>query len=139
MSAEIEHFDLRENNDVLVGTTRVFPGSYESIDFFNPAAKLLVFGGVNNAVAILIDLRGLGADERLEAIIYEDERDNEGSEVSLEGGRISIQRPQELSIFLLREEDEEDITEKELSVYWSGDDEDAEMEFPKESRPLVLV
>ncbi len=121
MAAEIELFSFKGNDMILVGTADVFSGGFEPVDFLDPAARLLVFGGIKNVISILVGIYDLGPNERLEGRIYEDEQDNEGSEVDLGEGRISIQGSQEFSISLLREEGEEDVIEKEIFVYGSPD------------------
>lgn len=99
MSAEIDHFRLKRNgDDILVKTALVPPGEIEPVDFFGPKIKLLISCGIDNLSATAMFLgrnRGLRS---IQAVIYKNEDDHEGEEVSIQNGKIKIEKPQELQL-----------------------------------------
>lgn len=139
MSAEVEYYYLNSRKDVPEKTSVIQPGHVETANFFGPAVKLLISCGIDNlSSSVMIFVSSPKVIRNLQAVVYEDENDNSGKIVPLEDSLITIEKPQELSLFLGKGRRRKRFL-KGVYVYWLSDNLGIEDEFPQETRPLVLA
>jgi len=145
MSAEIEHFkSLRNNGDETLEKTAVaFPMQIAHIDFFGPGNEVLVSCGPDNMSSmVMVNPKNIDLIANIQATIYRDSEDLDGVDVSLVGGRIKIENPQELCLVYQRPSrsySHRVFPTRSLEIYFSSDSESSQDQLPGESRPLILA
>lgn len=133
MSAEIEYYSIRGRLDKFERSSTIKPGSLETSEFFGPKARLVISCNIDGSSSIVTVLGNEEQYRKIRAKLLRDEKDKEGVELVLQG-RVSVVRPQELSLTLVEEE-----PIKRIDIHFSSGEDRVSDELPQERRPLALV
>lgn len=137
MSAEVEYYLLKRGGEKLLNSSIVKPGNLETSQFFGTRTKLVISCDIYSSSSTVMVL-GKGRErKKIEATVWENEEDMDGREVKLREGRLTIKKPQELSLLLAERPRKKPA--KQIIIGFSSSEDNIEEEVPQESRPLVLV
>lgn len=133
MSAEVEYYSIRGRQDKFEKSATVKPGNLETSEFFGPKARLVISCNIDGSSSMVTVLGNEEQYRKIRAKLLRDEKDREGVDLVLQG-RVSVVRPQELSLTFVEEE-----PIKRIDIHFSSDEDRISEELPQELRPLALV